>query len=375
MSSKVKVLQLQYQYDAGVSDLAEQVICGLPGEQFDVTTAFLCGSPPPEVSALGVHRSIYFGFQKSSLAGLRLKVLWTLYKFCRRESFDVVIAHRFKPINVMMILSRWLKVSLCIGVLHRIGDFDRPYRRKQVKRLKKDGWYFVGVSEAVRQHLLAYRCGFDEHNTFAITNAIDIEKAVTLQLPREEARKKLGLASDALIIGALGRLVPVKGHCYLIEAFAKIEKGYPGAQLAIIGEGRRRQALQAQIEELGLSNQVHLLGFHTTALQYLRAFDVFVMPSLEEGLGLALLEGMCARLPIIASDVPAMRPLIAGAGGIAVPPADVDELAQALDRYMSLTFSDRQALGQDAFEYLCREHSIESFREAYKSLIWQGLRR
>lgn len=373
MKGKVKVLQLQYQYDVGVSDLAEQVIQGFPPEQFDVTTAFLSGSRPPDEPESQAARSIYFAFRKASLVGLRLKVLWRLYRFCRDENFDVVIAHRFKPINIMMILNRWLKFPLCVGVLHRIGDFDRPYRRQQVRRLNRGGWYFVGVSEAVRQHLLDYRCGFDEHNTFAITNAIDIDKALALQLSRDDARQKLGLDPEAVMIGALGRLVSIKGHRYLLDAFARLEKKYPQVQLAIIGEGKLHQSLQTQIEELGLQGRVHLLGFRAGALQYLRAFDVWTMPSLGEGFGLALLEGMCARLPVIASDVPAMRPLIAGAGGLAVPPADVDALTHALDQYLELSDSEREALGGQAFDYLCREHTIEKYRQAYKSLIKQGL--
>ena len=118
---------------------------------------------------------------------------------------------------------------------------------------------------------------------------------------------------------------------------------------------------------------MHLLGFRPDALQYARAFDIWVMPSLAEGLGLALLEGMSGALPVIASDVPAMRPLIAGAGGIAVPPADVDALTAALDSYLGASAAERQRLGQQAFEYLCREHSIEEYRQAYLGLIRQGL--
>lgn len=373
---RIKVLQLQPDYKVhahDAADLAEQIVRALPSNEYEVTSAYLSGGPGIGEPVSKAAHSIYFGFSDKELKGLRLKVLWRLYRFCHKEGFDVVICHRFKALSIMMMLNRWLKLPLCIGVMHRMGEFDRFYRRRQVRRLGQRGWYFVGVSEAVRQHLLDYRCGFDERNTFAITNAIDVEQAAALQLPREEARQQLGLNSDAVMVGALGRLVPVKGHCYLIEAFARLKDKYPQAQLAIIGEGRERQALQKQIEALGLQGRAHLLGFRPDALQCVRAFDIWLMPSLAEGLGLALLEGMSARLPVIASDVPAMRPLIAGAGGIAVPPADVDALVDALDRYLRTTDSEREALGQQAFDYLCREHSIENYRQAYNSLIKQGL--
>lgn len=373
---KIKVLQLHPDYNVKAhdfADLAEQIIIALPSTEYEVTSAYLRGRPGEGDPVSKAAHSHYFEFTDGELSGLRLKALWRLYRLCRAERFDVVICNRFKPLSMMMLLNPWLKVPLCVGIIHRMGEFDRAYRRKQVRRLGQDKWYFVGVSAAVRQHLIDYRCGFEEHNTFAITNAIDIDQAVELQLSAAQAREQLGLDPSALMVGALGRLVQVKGHCYLIEAFHRLKDKYPHAQLAIIGEGKERQALQRQIEKLGLEGRVHLLGFRADALRYARAFDIWVMPSLAEGLGLALLEGMSGALPVIASDVPAMRPLIAGAGGIAVPPADVPALERALQQYLEAPAAEREKLGRQAFDYLRREHAIEDYRQAYHRLIRQGL--
>lgn len=374
---KVKVLQLQPDYKVkahDVADLAEQIIKGLPSDQYDVVSAYLAGKPKEGDPVSKASRSVYFELAEHDLKGLRLKALYQLYRFCQAERFDVVICHRFKPISMMLLLNRWLKVPLCVGVVHRMGEFERVYRLRQVRRHGQRRWRFVGVSPAVRQHLLEYDGGFNNDNTVAITNAIDIEQAVTLQVPRDAARRQLGLKADALMVGAVGRLVPVKGHCYLIEAFANLKDKYPQAQLAIIGEGSEREALQGLIDRLQLQGRVHLLGFYPDAMRYVRAFDVWAMPSLAEGLGLALLEGMSGSLPVIASDVPAMRPLIDGADGQAVPPGDVDALTQALDRYLGLPEPERRALGGRAFDYLCREHPIEEYRQAYRNLIDEGLR-
>ena len=373
---KIKVLQLHPDYNVKAhdfADLAEQIIIALPSDEFEVTSGYLRGKPAIGDPVSKAARSVYFEFSDSQLSGLRLRALWRLYLFCREQRFDVVICNRFKPLSMMLVLNQWLKVPLCIGIIHRMGEFDRFYRRRQVDRLARYGWRFVGVSEAVRQHLLDYRYGFTERNTLAITNAIDVPQAVALQLAREEARRELGLDPDAVVVGALGRLVPVKGHGYLLEAFARLKDKYLDAQLVVIGEGKERSTLEAKIRQLGLEGRVLLAGFRADALQYVRAFDIWVMPSLAEGLGLALLEGMSGRLPVIASDVPAMRPLITGAGGIAVPPGDVDALTAALDRYLGAPVTERQQLGQQAFEYLCREHSIEDYRRAYRELIRQGL--
>ena len=376
MSRRIKVLQLQPDYNVKAhdfADLAEQIVKALPNERYEMVAAFLRGKPDPGEPVSRADRSVYFEFADKQLKGLRLRAMWQLYRFCRAERFDVVICNRFKPVNMMLQLNRWLKVPLCIGISHGFGEYDRFYRRRQAKRLIDKAWRFVGVSPAVKQYLLDCECGFTEHNTVAITNAIDIEQAAALQHSREEARRLLGLDPNVRLLGALGRLVPVKGHIYLLQAFAKLKDVYPQVQLAIIGKGREESRLLADVERLGLGGRVHLLGFRENALQYVRAFDIWTMPSLAEGLGLALLEGMSGHLPVIASNVPAMLPLIEGADGVAVPPANVDALSQALSSYLQLSDQQLREKGEQAYAYLCANHDIATFRQQYRQLIDESL--
>ncbi|WP_025130427.1 glycosyltransferase family 4 protein [Pseudomonas sp. PH1b] len=376
MSQRFKVLQLQPDYNVkshDFADLAEQIVKALPAERYEVTAAFLRGRPGPSDPVSRADHSVYFEFSDKSLKGMRLRAMWRLYQFCRKEKFDVVICNRFKPVNMMLTLNRWLKVPLCIGISHGFGEYDRLYRRRQTQRLIDRHWRFVGVSPAVKQYLLDCQCGFTDQNTWAITNAIDIEQAEALQHSRERSRELLGLDPSVRLIGALGRLVPVKGQTYLLQAFAQLKDKYPEAQLAIIGAGREEANLRAEIERLGLQGRAHLLGFKENALQYVRAFDIWTMPSLAEGLGLALLEGMSGHLPVIASNVPAMLPLIEGAGGLAVEPANVPALAAALDNYLGLSDEALAAKGEQAYRYLQNEHDIEVFREEYRQLIDSGL--
>lgn len=376
MSQRFKVLQLQPDYNVkshDFADLAEQIVKALPADRYEMTAAFLRGRPGPADPVSRADHSVYFEFSDKALKGMRLRAMWRLYQFCRKEKFDVVICNRFKPVNMMLTLNRWLRVPLCIGISHGFGEYDRLYRRRQTQRLIDRHWRFVGVSPAVKQYLLDCRCGFTDQNTWAITNAIDIEQAEALQHSRERSRELLGLDPSVRLIGALGRLVPVKGHTYLLQAFAQLKDKYPQTQLAIIGAGREEANLRAEIERLGLQGRAHLLGFKENALQYVRAFDIWTMPSLAEGLGLALLEGMSGQLPVIASNVPAMLPLIEGAGGLAVEPANVPALTAALDNYLGLSDEALADKGQQAYRYLQKEHDIEVFREEYRQLIDSGL--
>ncbi|MFJ4372884.1 glycosyltransferase [Pseudomonas japonica] len=376
MKRRFKVLQLQPDYNIkrhDFADLAEQIVKALPTERFETTMAFLKGRPGPGEPVSRSDHSVYFEFSDKALKGMRLLALWKLYRFCRKEGFDVVICNRFKPVNMLLQLNRWLKIPLCIGISHGFGEYDRFYRRRQTQRLIDGHWQFVGVSPAVKQYLIDCKCGFTEQNTHAITNAIDIPQAESLQHSREHARELLGLPQDVRLVGALGRLVPVKGHTHLIQAFAALKDKYPQAHLAIIGAGREQQKLQEQIDAAGLGGRAHLLGFKENALQYVRAFDIWTMPSLAEGLGLALLEGMSGRLPVIASSVPAMLPLIEGAGGLAVEPANVAQLTRALDGYLALDEQALRAKGEETWTYLRTHHDIDVFRQQYLDLIESGL--
>ena len=376
MRERVKILQLQPDYNENshnYSDLAEQIVAAFPKDRYAVTSAFIRGKPSEEHPASRAEKTVYFDFPHTALSGSRVRLMWTIYRFCRREKFDVVICNRYKQVNMLMLLNRWLKIPLCIGISHGFGEYDPFWRRQRAKLLIDESWRFVGVSPAVARHLVDQRCGFTQENTTAIINAIDIYKAESEQLSRHQAREALGLPQESRLIGAAGRLVAVKGHIHLLRAFANIADKHADALLAIIGEGRERSRLESEIARLGLHGRVHLPGFRAGAKRYVRAFDIWTMPSLSEGLGLALLEGMSGHLPIIASDIPAMRPLTEGAGGLTVPPADVDALADALDRYLSLSAADLKAKGEMAYTYLCKYHAIGKYHSEYLSLVESAL--
>lgn len=370
MDKVLKVLQLQTRYNAADtnSDLGEQVLQGLPPERFNVVNAYLEGRPAEDNQHRG-RREVFFDFTEKDMSGLRLKVRMRLLAFCREECFDVVLLHRFKAVNLFMHLNKTLRIPRCIGVSHGFGEYDRFYRRWQAKRAIDKCWRFVGVSPAVTDHLIALRCGFTKANTVAITNALDIDLAESLQLSQGQARQALELPTDALIVGAIGRLVPIKGHVHLIRAFAALSGEYANVNLAIIGGGREADNLTALIAELGLQARVHLCGTRPDAMRYVKAFDVFVMPSLQEGLGLALLEGMCGRLPVLGSDIPAMRPLLEGAGGRSFAPGDVAALTEQLRACLDDSETARAEDGERAYQYLRREHDIDDFRKKYRALL------
>ena len=148
--------------------------------------------------------------------------------------------------------------------------------------------------------------------------------------PRQRARRELGIPTDALVIGSVGRLRREKGYRHLLKAFASVHARHKNALLVIIGEGPERLALQRETGELNLEPNVRLVGARHNASELIAAFDVFVLPSLYEGFGLVLLEAMSRARAIVASDLPAIREVVADECAILVEPANEHGLSRAI---------------------------------------------
>jgi len=377
-SPRIKVLVLQpecHDRSHDSTDLVEQIISAFPKEKYEVTSAFFRGGRTPEHPPSCADKVVYFDLTTGAMVGLRLRLRWLLYQFCRRERFDVVICNRYKPVSLLMQLNRVLRIPVCIGIVHGFGEYRTRWRRLFAKHFINSEWRFVGVSSAVKDYLVGLNCGFTDRNTVVIDNAIDIQETEAVQFSREEARRILGLPAQARVFGSIGRLAVVKGYIYLIRAFAQIAAKYPDTLLAIIGDGREEAALVEEINRFGLQGRVYLLGFRTQAGRFVKAFDLWVMPSLSEGLPRSLLEGMSGRLPLITSDIPSLRPIVAGAGGLLAPPGNAESLAEALDVSLALSSAELKAQGEKAYRYLSKHFSINSYKQAYLQLVENYLSR
>ncbi len=153
-------------------------------------------------------------------------------------------------------------------------------------------------------------------------------------LTPEAAKIKLSLPNSELYIGTIANLYRTKGIDVLLEAFAQARQTLPRAHLVIIGDGPERNKLVQLASRLSLTNHISFLGQLPNAAQYLRAFDLFVLPSRKEGFPYALLEALAAGLPIVATHVGGVAELVNKAAQI-VPPNEPNLLAGALDQLLT----------------------------------------
>lgn len=149
-------------------------------------------------------------------------------------------------------------------------------------------------------------------------------------------RRELGLPGDARVIVAAGRFSRQKGFSYLLDALPEVLRSFPNAHLMLIGEGELRGDLERQAERLGVTDRVHLPGYRRDVPRLLHASDLFVLPSLYEGLPNVMLEAMAAGIPVVATSVNGVPEVIEeGVSGLLIPPGNARHIQSALCALLS----------------------------------------
>jgi glycosyltransferase involved in cell wall biosynthesis len=257
---------------------------------------------------------------------------------CRREHVDVIQCHLSDAEFVGIFAGHWARVERVLTTLHypdllpisRHHLDPRNFLRRLVTRLL---YRWVNAVIAVSEDVAAKVREFvwvSPDKVFTIINGID-PAPFLMAKPDHDLEKKLGLGAGNRVLLTVARLMPPKGHVYLIEAVGLLVKDYPDIQLFLAGDGDLREQLMAQCNALGVSDHVHFLGSRTDVSDLLALTDIFVIPSMWEGTSLALLEAMAAEKAIVATDIPGNRAvLVSPKCGVLVPPGDSESLAAAI---------------------------------------------
>lgn len=267
------------------------------------------------------------------------RVVPRLALLLRERKIDLVQSHVAYSNVIARVAARLTGVPVVTTEQTTAGNLERRGLDRVTRLTLPLSTGAAFISEGVKQSFVTGKELFAPRHMRVIPNGIDIGAVERAAVGKKAACEILGVSPDFTIIGCAGRLVPVKGHPYLLRAFRKLQpelgKGLPDTRLVLLGGGAEEQKLRDEARSLGISDQVVFAGHRPDVHRLLGAFDVFAMPSLQEGLGLAALEAAAAGIPIVASRTGGLPEIIEHEQtGLLVPPTDVDALADALARVL-----------------------------------------
>ena len=281
-----------------------------------------------------------------------LKIVPALLDLIKKYRIDIVHSHLYHANLYGRLAAKRAQVPSIISI-HNTYVLRKWYRHLINRLLSRSTARIVAVSEDIRRDVVRFD-KVPEEKIVTLPNGIDLDRVRT-ELTRDEARARLGYDHASFLIGVVGRLEQQKGHIHLIRSFASLVRHedtgtQKNLRLLIVGDGRLRKDLEVAVISLGISERVSFLGTRSDMAEILRALDLFVMPSLWEGLSLAMLEGMAAGLPVIISDVGGAAEVLGdNAFGIRVPPSNEAALTQAILR-LAEDKERRELLGAKARE-------------------------
>ncbi len=296
---------------------------------------------------------------KSELSPFVAVSALSLLGFIKRESIEIIHAQTRVTQVLAEILSRMTKVpyvSTCHG-------FFKPNFGRRI--LPCWGKKVIAISDAVKQHLMD-DFNVPENNIVLIPNGIDVDSF-------RVCSKRTDINYPDRKVGIIARISYVKGHEYLIKAMAQVLKKYPDAQLFIFGQGKIKYDLIRLAEKLKINDNIFFLPSVSNPADVLQEMDIFVMPSIQEGLGLSILEAQACGLAVVASDVGGIPTVIKdNLTGLLVEPKDAQGLADAIMKLMG----DKELaikLGQKARLEVESKFSLqvmaEKVEKAYKEVI------
>ncbi len=267
---------------------------------------------------------------KSELSPKVIFATLKLLKFIKQHKIDLMHAQT----RVTQVVSFYLSKLTGTPYVSTCHGFFKP--RLSRKIFKMWGNRVIAISEAVRTHLVN-DLKIPKDKIDLIYNGVDLKEFLCSYTNKQKNEyKKETKLRNGPIVGIIARLSDVKGHKYLLRAAKQILEEKLDVQFLIIGDGPQKKNLVKLTDELQINENIYFAPPTLEIALPLSIMDIFVMPSLQEGLGLSILEAMASGLPVVASDVGGIYSLVKdGKNGFLTPPADCKGLKDAILRLLN----------------------------------------
>ncbi len=379
MSNKIKVLHIITRLDKGGS--AENTFLTLKGmdrTRFDVALISGPVEDPTQdrrqhIEEMGI-KHLYIPELVRNINLIKdCKALLKIYRYLKKEKYEIVHTHTSKTGLLGRIAAKLAGTPIIIHTPHGhvfFGYFG-PLKTKFFISLEKFGSLItdkiIALTNREKNDTFAFKVAKEDKLT-VIHSGIELKK-FTESSPQDIRLLKniLEIPENALIVGTAGRLVPIKGPEYLVKAAEKVLQIQKNVFFLFTGDGYLKEDLAKLAQDLGIKKNIMFLGWKDKAAEIISLYDIFVLPSLNEGMGRVLVEAMALGKPIVASNIGGIPDLIShGKNGFLVPPQKPDKLAQ----YIQLLLEDenkRTKMGQEG-KKLAQNFSTEKMVKKIESL-------
>lgn len=306
-----------------------------------------------------------------------LTLAYRLAKAFRRIRPNIVHTHKYKDSILSSIVARFMGIHHLVRVVHGMPEpfigfgnvkmatytfMDRLVTRKFFDKV-------IAVSSDIESVLVPI---YGKSRVVAIHNGVDLE-AIRVRIPKSEMRKAWQIDERAVLIGTVGRLVAIKGQGVLLEAIREMRVSDHDVTLIFVGDGPLRGQLELEVKRLNLEKSVVFAGHQEPSYDFTNMMDIFVLPSLHEGIPMVLLEALALRRPVIATRVGGIPEVVShGISGLLVNPADADELSSSI-RALIKDSNKAAAFGEAGRRKVEREFGAENMAartaNMYRSLF------
>lgn len=311
-----------------------------------------------------------------------LKALRALLRLMREFRPHIVHTHTAKAGTLGRLAARFARVPVVVHTYHGhvFHGYFSPSKTKIFLAIER--WLARGadrlltVSEQVRRELLDLGIGTPEQLT-VLPLGLDLDRFLACEKVRGELRAELGARPDTPLVGIVARLVPIKRHEWFLAAAAKVVEKYPNCQFLLIGDGERRQELEALVRQLGLTSQVRFLGWRSDLERIYADLDFVALTSANEGSPVSLIEAMAAGRAVVSTRVGGAPDIVAdGTAGLLVPPGDAAALAEAFTTLLAdpqRRSHMGQAGRQRVYPAFSAQRLVQDMDQLYASLLLNKL--
>ena len=368
MSTKPRVMQLVLSLSPGGTERLVIEICRHLAGRVDSIVCCLDepGAWAAELSQLNIPVA-----SLSRRPGFHPGLALELARVIKTHQVDVIHCHHYSP-YVYGLLATLIhpRVRLVFTEHGRLSNVPPSRKRKTVNPML--AWWpawLCAVSADLKQHMMAE--GFPGHRLHVVYNGIDAgERPRPAQ--RQAAREALGVTRNAFVVGAVGRLDPVKNLPLLLRAHRVLVDEHPEARLVIVGDGPEREALHAEAQALGIADSVRFTGYRADVRAIMPAFDAYANSSTYEGVSLTILEAMAATRPVVATEVGGNPEVVVDHETGRLVPGHVRAFAGALLELARNPLS-RHTMGEAGRWRVKRHFSIDRMVQQYAA-VYMGTR-